>query len=480
MKVRKKAGEQNESVISRRAFVGGAAATAAFTAVSGKVLADSRGTPPSDRITIAAIGVGDMRKRDLRSFLERPDVRIVAVCDVDANNRNAARDVVNGKYNDRECSAYNDFRDLLASEKDVQAVLAVVPDHSHAVVSMAAIKAGKHVYCQKPFTHTVYEAQKLAEAAREKGVATQIGTANQAGEGRRVLQEWVEDGAIGHVREVNIWSNRPLWPQGIDRPQDRPPVPSTLDWDLWVGPAPYRPYHPAYLPLVFRGWWDFGAGALGDMGCYAFDTVFRVLKLKHPTSVEACGSCFAREMWDQLEMNRETFPRASMIRWEFPAREGMPPVAVTWYDGGLRPPRPAELGETEPMGVEGMYFVGDKGTMMTGFSGNDPRLIPSARMKAYKKPSQTLPRSIGHHSEWIRACRGGEPAGAEFGFASVVTTALLLGNVALRVGNKKLHWDGPNSQVTNVPEANQYLHRKYREGWVLYGAEGRSWSLRME
>ena len=459
--------EENGGRISRRAFVGGAAATAAaFTVVPRRVLSRSPSTPPSEKITMAAVGVGDQGKRDLGRFLARADVRFLAVCDVDANNRNAARDTVNREYNTRDCAAYNDFRELLAAEKDLDAVLAVVPDHSHAVVSMAALKAGKHVYCQKPFTHSVYEAHKLAEAARETKLATQLGTANQAGEGRRLVQEWIEDGAIGDVREVHIWSNRPFWPQGIDRPADTPPVPPTLDWDLWLGPAPYRSYHPAYLPLVFRGWWDFGTGALGDMGCYALDTVFRVLKLKHPTSVEASGSCFARKMWDRLEMNRETFPRASLVRWEFPAREKMPPVIVVWYDGGLKPPRPRELEADQPLGDEGMYFAGEKGTMMTGFSGNEPRLIPDARMKAYRKPSERIPRSVGHHTEWILACKGGEPAGANFEFSALVTKALLLGNVALRAG-KKLDWDGPNIRVTNVPDANRYLHREYRSGWTL-------------
>lgn len=458
----------NESAISRRAFVSGAAATAAaMTVVPRHVLGEFLNPPPSEKITIAAIGVGDQGKRDMSSFLERSDTRIVAVCDVDANNRNFARDTVNKNYGDEKCAAYNDFRELLATEKDLDAVLVVVPDHSHAVISMAALKAGKHVYCQKPFTHTVYEAHKLAETARQTKLATQLGTANQAGEGRRVLQEWIEDGAVGGVREAHIWSNRPFWPQGVDRPTGTPPVPPTLDWDLWLGPAPHRPYHPAYLPLVFRGWWDFGTGALGDMGCYALDTVFRALKLKYPTSVEACGSCFARKMWDRLEMNRETFPEASLIRWEFPARGQMPPVSVTWYDGGLRPPRPKDLEEIQPMRDEGMYFVGDKGTLTTGFSGDNPRLIPEAKMKAYRQPPKSIPRSIGHHSEWIRACKGGEQAGANFEFSAIVTEALLLGNVSLRSGNKKLYWDGPNFKVTNAPEANQYLHRQYRQGWTL-------------
>ncbi len=457
----------DELTISRREFVKGTAAAAALTVVPRHMLGASSGTPPSEKVTIAAIGVGDQGTRDMKSFLDRSDTRIVAVCDVDANNRNAARDTINKKYDDRACAAYSDFRELLAAQKDLDAALVVVPDHSHAVISMSVLKASKHVYCQKPFTHTLFEAQKLAEAARQTKLATQIGTGNQAGEARRRLQEWIEDGAIGGVREAHIWSNRPFWPQGIDRPTDTPPVPPTLDWNLWLGPAPYRPYHPAYLPLVFRGWWDFGTGALGDMGCYAFDTVFRVLKLKYPTSVEACGSCFARKMWDRLEMNPETFPQASLIRWEFPARGEMPPVVVTWYDGGLRPPRPKELEEAQPMRDEGMYFVGDRGTIMTGFSGDSPMLIPEAKMKAYKQPPKTIPPSIGHHSEWIRACRGGEPAGANFEFSAIVTEAFLLGNVALRVGSKKLYWDGPNFKVTNAPEANQYLHRQYREGWTL-------------
>jgi predicted dehydrogenase len=463
--------EQNfrsEPTLSRRDFVKGAAATAAaVTLVPRHVLGATRFVPPSEKVTIAAIGIGDQGKRDMERFLERDDTRIVAVCDVDANNRNAARDTVNKKYADRNCAAFNDFREVLATQKDLDAVLAVVPDHSHAVVSMAALKAGKHVYCQKPFTHTVYEAHRLAEVTRETKLATQLGTANQASEGRRILQEWIEDGAIGGVREVHIWTNRPFWPQGIDRPTDTPPVPATLDWNLWLGPAPFRPYHPAYLPLVFRGWWDFGTGALGDMGCYALDTVFRVLRLKYPTSVEACGSCFARKMWDRLEMNRETFPRASLMRWEFPARGDAPPVTVVWYDGGLRPLRPKDLDEGQDLGEEGAYYVGDKGTLMSRFGGDEPRLVPASKMAAYKQPPKTIPRSIGHHSEWIRACKGGEPAGANFEFSAMVTEAMFLGNVALKAGNKKLHWDGPNLKVTNGPEANQYLHCKYREGWTL-------------
>jgi predicted dehydrogenase len=401
----------------------------------------------------------------MKAFLDKADVRIVAVCDVDSDNRNRARGIVNEKYGNQDCAAYNNFREMLEKQKNIDAVLVVTPDHSHAVISATAMKSGKHVYCQKPLTHTVYEAHKLAELAGECKVATQLGTANQASEGSRLLREWIWDGAIGPVREVHNWSNRPIWPQGIDRPKETPPVPSTLDWDLWLGPAPYRPYHPAYLPLVWRGWWDFGTGALGDMGCYSFDTIFRVLKLGHPTNVEASGSAYSPKMWAQLEVNKETYPRASMIHYRFPARENMPPVTVTWYDGGLLPEKPEELGEQE-MGKEGLLFVGDKGKILSEFTGGNLQLIPESKMKEYKQPPKTIPRSIGHHEEWIEACKGGKPAGANFEYSGLVTQALLLGNVSLRL-RKKLYWDGPNMKVTNVPEANEYLHYQYRQGWVL-------------
>jgi predicted dehydrogenase len=327
------------------------------------------------------------------------------------------------------------------------------------------MKAGKHVYCQKPLTHTVLEARKMAESARKYRVATQLGTVNQASEESRLLREWIWAGAIGAVREVHNWSNRPIWPQGIDRPTETPPVPATLAWDRWLGPAPYRPYHPAYLPLVWRGWLDFGTGALGDMGCYSFDTIFRVMKLAHPTSIEASGSAFAPKMWNHLQINTETYPRASVIRWQFPARADMPPVTVTWYDGGMFPAEPDEL-EGRPLHREGLLFVGDKGKILCDFAGGNPRLIPESKMQAFKRPPKTLPRSIGHHDEWLRACKGGEPAGANFGYSGLVTQALLLGNVALRT-RRKLYWDGPNFKVTNIPEANNYLHFDYRQPWSL-------------
>jgi len=472
MKIQKKTTKQQslgllteDRKFSRRDFMGGATAVAAFTIVPRHVLGGPGRPAPSKKINIACIGVGDQGTRDMKSFLAKPDVQIVAVCDVDTNNRNRARDIVNERYGNQDCAAYNNFHEMLEKRKDIEAVLVVTPDHTHAVVSITVMKMGKHVYCQKPLTHTVYEAHKMAETARKYRVATQLGTVNQESEDSRLLREWIWDGAIGPVREVHNWSNRPIWPQGIARPKETPPVPSTLDWDLWLGPAPHRPYHPAYLPLVWRGWWDFGTGALGDMGCYSFDTIFRVLKLGHPASVEASGSAYSPRMWARLEVNKETYPRASVIRWDFPARRNMPPVKVFWYDGGMLPPKPDEMQGREAA-IEGLLFVGDKGKILCGFSGGNPKLIPESKMSAYKPPPETLPRSIGHHNEWLRACKGGEPAGANFEFSALVTKALLLGNAALRT-RRKLYWDGPNLKVTNVPEANQYIHCRYRRGWTL-------------
>jgi len=465
MKNLKKNPKFKDTNISRRNFIGGAAATAAFTIVPREVLAGPGKTAPSDRINLACIGVGDQGTRDMQRFLERSEVRVIAVCDVDTNNRKRAKKIVDEKYRSKDCAAFNNFREMLDARKDIDAVTVITPDHSHTAIALYAMKMGKHVYCQKPLTHTVFEARAIGNAVKKYKVATQLGTSNQASEDSRLIREWIWSGAIGDVREVHNWSNRPIWPQGIDRPAETPPVPEGLDWDLWLGPAPHRPYHPAYLPLVWRGWLDFGTGALGDMGCYSFDTIFRALKLGCPTSVEGHGSAFAHKMWVPLKPNAETYPRASVIQWDFPARADMPPVKLFWYDGGLKPFEPNEL-EGRALHREGLIFVGDKGKILAGFSGQGPRLIPESKMKSFTQPPKTIPRSPGHYDEWFAAVRGGKEAGANFEFSDPVTEALLLGNVALRTG-KKLYWDGPNLKVTNLPQANEYLHRPYRRGWTL-------------
>ncbi len=446
-----------EKKVSRRDFVGAAAGLAAFMIVPRHVLGGPHNTPPSDKLNIAGIGIGGRGADDLRGVESE---NIVALCDVDWGH---ARQTFR-RYPDAR--RYRDFREMLDKEdKNIDAVIVATPDHVHAVASMAAIKRGKHVYCEKPLTHSVYEARALAEAAREHGVATQMGNQGQASEETRLMCEYIWDGALGQVHEVHVWTDRPMqgingeyWPQGVERPKESPPVPDTLDWDLWLGPAPHRPYHPAYVPFKWRGWWDFGTGALGDMGCHEIDPVFRALKLGHPTSVEACCT----------RVNDETYPVASRVTYEFPAREGLVPVKVHWYDGGMKPPRPEELTDGEQWGAGGTLFVGDKGKML------GHRLIPESRRREYGRAPQAIPRSPGHHIEWIQACKGSKPAGSNFpDHAGLLAQVILLGNVALRPALKekltrtKLYWDGPNMKITNLPEANQYLHRQYREGWTL-------------
>jgi len=325
------------------------------------------------------------------------------------------------------------------------------------------MKKGKHVFCQKPLTHTVYEARRIAEIARETGVATQIAVGNQASEDTRLLCEWIWSGAIGPVREVHNWSSRPFWPQGIERPKDSQPVPAGLDWDLWLGPAPDRPYNHIYLPFVWRGWTDFGCGALGDMGSYSFDTIFRVLKLEAPSTVEASST-------DRYD---ETYPVASMVTYEFPARADMPPVKFTWYDGGLKPPQPPELLQTSQRNGyteednEGLLFMGDSGKILCRFSGGHPHLIPDSRMNSFQPPPKTLPRSPGNEREWLDACKGGKTKpGGNFEFSGLVTESLLLGNVASRAG-QKLTWDRSALKVTNSETAQAFVRPARRSGWEL-------------
>jgi len=424
-----------------------AAAAAAFTIVPRHVLGGPGYQAPSDTLNIAGVGVGGMGRSNVRGCAEAGE-NIYALCDVDHDY--AARCFK--LY--PKAKKYKDYREMLEKEPSIDAVIVATPDHNHAHTAMAAMKAGKHVFVQKPLTTTIYEARKLKEAAREYKVATQMGNQGHAGESNRLIVEWVADGAIGPVREVHCWTNRPIWPQGIDRPEDTPKVPKTLDWDLWLGPAPVRPYHPAYHPFKWRGWWDFGTGALGDMACHIMDTPVWALNLGHATSAEAVAT----------PVNEETGPLRSMINFEFPARGSMPPVKMTWYDGGLLPLRPLELEEGRDLRRSAVLLVGDDGTIMCGEYGRNPRLIPESAMKAYKQPEPTIPRSPGIHEGWIRACKGGEPASSNFEVSGTLTEIMLLGNLAIRSG-KRIEWDGPNMKVLNVPEAQKYVTREFREPW---------------
>jgi len=453
-------------LLSRRKFFCSATlTTGAFTILPSHVLGLGGATPPSEKLNIAGIGVGGQGASNLSQLASpglRDEVNIVALCDVDSARAAGSLKRFPG------AKQYKDFRKMLEEQKDIDAVVVATPDHVHAFASLMAIKLGKHVYCEKPLTHSVWEARQVAQAAREHKVATQMGNQGQASEQTRVLAETILDGAIGPVREAHIWTDRPsnglfneYWPQGVGRPTDTPDVPSTLDWDLWLGPAPIRPYHPAYVPFKWRGWWDFGTGALGDIGCHSFDPVFRALKLGQPLSVEASST----------RVNQGTFPLASMVTYHFPARGDMPPVKLVWYDGGMRPPRPEELEEGRQMGATGALLIGDRGKILSQSRGY--RIIPEARAKEYGEPPKRLPRSPGHHREWVEACKGGKPAGSNFDWAGPLAEVVLLGNVALRLQlreeltKRKLLWDGSTMKFTNFGPANQYLRREYREGWAL-------------
>ena len=441
---------------SRRAFLRRSAAAGAAFAAPYFLAASARGAagkpPPSDRLNIACIGVGGMGGYDVKSVASE---NIVALCDVD--DRRAA-----GTYKSLpKAKKFKDFRLMLEQlDRQIDAVTVSTPDHVHAPASMMAIRMGKHVRTQKPLSHSVHESRLLAEAARKHKVATQMGIQGHCFEGPRLLCEWVRAGLIGPVREVHIWTNRPIWPQGIDRPKDTPSVPDGLDWDLWLGPAPQRPYHPAYLPFNWRGWWDFGCGALGDEGCHMMDAPYWALGLGHPTSVEAVTS----------PVSRDTYPKWSTVTYEFPARGDMPPAKLVWYDGGRQPPRPPQLEPERQMTKNGMYLVGDKGTIFSpGYFCESPRVIPEKKMQELLPalPPRTIPRVPGTYQEWIQACKGGKAPGANFpDFAGPQTDMVLLGNVAIRVG-QKIEWDGPNMRVTNVPQANRYIRREYRKGWTL-------------
>lgn len=448
-----------EKTMTRRRFLGtGLAAGALFSIVPGRVLGLAGQTPPSERLNIAAIGVGGRGASNIGEIRKLGTANIVALCDVD-EDRAAPMYKLYAK-----APKYKDFRVLLDKEKDIDAVVISTPDHTHAVAALAAIQLGKHVYCEKPLTHTIHEARVLAEAARRAGVATQMGNQGMAFEGPRLITEWIEAGVIGQVREVHAWSDRPthhgkmLWQQGMDRPADTPPVPETLDWNLWLGPAPERPYHPDYAPFVWRGWWDYGSGGLGDMGIHNLAPVFDTLKLGAPVSISASSTLF----------NDDALPLATTVHYRFPARGNLPPVELYWYDGGMLPPRPEELEPGEELDPEdGLLFVGDKGKMLVeGWGGERPRLIPKARMASFEAPAPVLPRSIGHHAEWIEACKGGPHARANFDFAGPLTEAVLLGVAAIRA-KRHLEWNPTTMTFQNFTEAKHLITKDYRKGWQL-------------
>jgi predicted dehydrogenase len=511
-------GSQGSGSVTRRSFAG----TTAFAIVPRHVLGGAGFVAPSDKITLASIGLGFQGTSVTMSFLARADVQVVAVCDCEqvskgyvewgrnallnaerrllgpgyenwaedlvspgmtwlipgyqsslgVAGRDPAKRLVEAYYSSRKdsaykgCTAYRDFRELLEKEKDLDAVYVATPDHWHAAISIAAMRKRKHVLCQKPMTRTVGEARRMAQVAREMKVATAVPVNNPSSESSRIIREWIGEGVIGAVREVHNWSSRPNCPQGVERPAETMRAPQGLDWDLWVGPSPLRPYHRAYHPFLWRGWYDFGTGSLGNMGSYSFSGMFKILDLTPPVAVEACCSGFFDS---SAEAREESFPRASIVHVYFPAANNRPAVRVSWYEGGLRPPRPAGLSRQDdhffqPGGSnEGVMYVGDKGVLLGGFNGDNPRVYPaSQKYQAPPRQAGARPRGDPAIDQWLRACRGGPAALTSFELQSPVTEAFLLGCLAQRVPAERLEWDTANLRFTNSERANRYVDPPYR------------------
>ena len=431
--------------ISRRRLLAAATVTVAGWATHGGW---ARGDSPNERLHLALIGCGGRGEANLKGV---EGENFVALCDVDEER---ASNAWNLYPNLRKFSDYRRLFDEMHRQMD--AVVVSTPDHTHAAISLMAMRLGKHVYCETPLSWSIAEARQMAETARRYQVATQLGTAGMAEAGTRTAIEVVQSGVLGQVRQIHGWTDRPLWPQGIDRPEGKPPVPTSLKWDLWLGPAPERPYHPAYVPFKWRGWFDFGTGTLGAAGIEILAMACRALRLGLPTTVEPV---------ELVGRAAESFPAGSVVRFQFPARGERAPVALFWYDGGRWPP--AALVGNRPLAKNGVLLVGDQATLYSAEGRGDWHLWPEEKFRDYRPPSPTLPRSAGPYAEWLTACKGGPAAFCNFpDYAAGLTETLLVGNLAVRSG-QKITWDAAAMQATNCPAAEPWIRRPYRAGWEL-------------
>lgn len=436
------------------AGLGGCARSGGITILPRHVLGGRpRYLSPNEKINLAWVGIGGKGEGDVGGLSAH---NFVAFCEVD---KSRAAKTIEAHPN---VPIYADWREMLDRHAgQIDAVGISTPDHLHAPIAMEAMRRGKHVYVQKPMAHTVAEARAMTEMARKMGVVSMMGIQGHSSEGTRLVHEWIAQGKIGKVHEVKYWTNRPIWPQNIARPRGATPLPTDFNWDLWLGPAPWRPFvEEVYHPFAWRGWWDFGCGALGDIGCHAFTAAYWALNLGQPTSVYAESS----------GMTADSAPAWSIVTYEFPARGEMPPVKLTWYDGDRKPERPKELeeGRELPDEIGGQLILGDDGAIMADTYCNSPRIIPEARMKEVmsSKPEKTLRRSPGHYEEFIQAIQGDHKPGPDFDFSGPMTEVVLLGNLAVRLG-REVQWDGVKMQVKNDPEANALLTKKYRKGFEI-------------
>ncbi len=439
--------------MNRRGFVKQAAcASTAFLLVTPRVLGREKNSPsPSDQLDLAVVGAGGRGGDTIGEFAKE---NIVALCDVDENRA--------GKAFNRfdTIPKYRDFRILFDKHPDIDAVTVSTPDHTHAVIALAAIQLKKHVYVEKPLAHNLHDVRRLMKAAKEQGVQTQLGNQGHSFDEIRQVCEWVRDGALGPVTEVKAWYTKP-YGNGRPRPTDTPPVPETLDWDLWLGPAPVRPYHPAYVPGKWRSWAAFGTGVLGDWICHILDPAYWALELSAPASVTAMNA--------GGPYSPERFPLASTIDYEFPARGNNPPVKITWIYG--QKPEIPQLKEVELddwNSQAGAILIGEKGCLVHGsHGGGNPRIIPASRNREYQRPPASIPRvKGGHQQDWIRACKDGRPAGSNFNYGGPLTELALLGVIATVFSGEKLEWDASNARFTNHEKANGYLQETCREGWA--------------
>jgi len=440
--------------ITRRRFLGACATASAGLPLVGCFGPRPRRVAGNEKLNLGFIGAGGRAQENLSALAGE---NIVALCDVD--DINAAKSF--SKYH--RAKQYRDFRRMLEQEKSLDAVVVSTPDHFHAIAAITAMKHGKHVYCEKPLAHSIYEVRRMRQVAAQTGVITQMGQQGHAMEGSRRAVEVIRSGAIGKVRELHVWTDRPSgwWPQGIDRPTDTPPIPGTLDWDLWLGPAPWRPYNPAYLPFKWRGIWDFGTGAIGDMGVHNLDTAFWALELGLPTSARVI---------DSSKSTSNSPPEWAIMELQFPAGKRHDALKLTWYDGKKLPP--ADLFHGEEITGNGSLVVGTKGTLYTrDWHGGESKrdmflLLPTKQFAGYVSPEPTLPRTAEHHFEWAQAIKGGPKPQSTFAYASVLTEALLVGMLALRTG-KPIEWDAKNMRAINCPEANPFIHPHFRAGWEM-------------
>jgi predicted dehydrogenase len=453
---------------SRRDFLKAGAVAGVGFWIAGDVGADqpARRPGPSDRLNVGVIGAGGQGSHNLH-VVGRTE-NIVALCDVD--DRRAAE---GGAFRDfARATRYHDFRRMLDRERTLDAVIVSTPDHQHAIAGITAMRAGKHCYCEKPLTHDVWEARQMAEVARRQRVATQMGNMGTANDGFREGVEVIRSGVLGDIREIHVWTNRPIWPQGMTHRLATQETPTTMHWDLWIGTAPLRPYNVNYAPFKWRGWWDFGTGAIGDMACHTMNLPFMGLRLGAPTSVSA---------ETRQAVNNESPPEGLTVTYEFPARtaaagshEHLNAVRMKWYERGT-PPRALFLGalrEGQRPSGSGCLIVGANGTLYSPSDyGGEYHLLPAERYRDYRPPARSLPRVGGHHhQEWIRACKGGPAAMSNFpDYAAQLTETALLGNVAIRAGEHggRIVWDSEHLRVTNNEAANRLIRREYRRGWTI-------------